>query len=129
PVIARDRERAEALKRERETAAQSYFRTHAGDWDGIRALHVAAGEGEQAMTEALGRGPFKLLVDLGTGTGRTLEFFGARFERGIGFDLNQAMLAYARSTLARAGLARAQVRHGDIYALALADGGADAVVM
>jgi DNA-binding transcriptional ArsR family regulator/ubiquinone/menaquinone biosynthesis C-methylase UbiE len=129
PVIARDRERAEALKRERETAAQSYFRTHAGDWDGIRALHVAESEVEQAMSEALGPGPFKLLVDLGTGTGRTLEFFGARFERGIGFDLNQAMLAYARSTLARAGLPRAQVRHGDIYALALADGVADAVVM
>jgi len=128
-VIARDRERAEALKREREAAAQSYFRTHAGDWDRIRALHVAESEVEQAMSEALGPGPFKLLVDLGTGTGRTLEFFADRFERGLGFDLNQAMLAYARSTLTRAGLARAQVRHGDIYALALADGVADAVVM
>ncbi len=128
-MIARDRERAEALKREREAAAQRYFRAHAGDWDRIRALHVAESEVEQAMSDALGAGPFKLLIDLGTGTGRTLEFFADRFERGIGFDLNQAMLAYARSTLARAGLARAQVRHGDIYALALADGVADAVVM
>jgi ArsR family transcriptional regulator len=129
PLIARDRERADALKREREGAAQSYFRTHAADWDRIRALHVAESEVEEAMGEALGPGPFKLLVDLGTGTGRTLELFAGRYERGLGFDLNQAMLAYARSKLARAGIARAQVRHGDIYALALPDGVADAVVM
>ena len=81
------------------------------------------------MGAALGPGPFKLLVDLGTGTGRTLEFLAQRFERGLGFDLNQAMLAYARSKLAHARLTRAQVRHGDIYALALPDGIADAVVM
>jgi len=129
PEIARDRERADALKREREGAAQSYFRTHAADWDRIRALHVAECEVEEAMGEALGPGPFELLVDLGTGTGRTLELFAGRYERGLGFDLNQAMLAYARSKLARAGIARAQVRHGDIYALALPDGVADAVVM
>ena len=78
---------------------------------------------------ALGRGPFKLLVDLGTGTGRILELLADRYERGIGFDLNNAMLAYARSNLSKARLARAQVRHGDLYALSLPDGVADAVVM
>jgi ubiquinone/menaquinone biosynthesis C-methylase UbiE/DNA-binding transcriptional ArsR family regulator len=129
PVIERDRERSEALKREREAATQSYFRNHAADWDRIRALHVAESEVEEAMGQALGPGPFKLLVDLGTGTGRTLEFLADRFDRGLGFDLNQAMLAYARSKLARAHLTRAQVRHGDIYALSLPDGVADAVVM
>ena len=49
--------------------------------------------------------------------------------RAIGFDLNQAMLAYARSKLSTGGLTRAQVRHGDIYALSLPDAVADAVVM
>ena len=39
------------------------------------------------------------------------------------------MLAYARSKLSKAQIARAQVRHGDIYALSLPDGVADAVVM
>ena len=78
-VIERDRERAEALKREREAAAQSYFRNHAADWDRIRALHVAESEVEAAMSQALGPGPFKLLVDLGTGTGRMLELFADRY--------------------------------------------------
>jgi ArsR family transcriptional regulator len=128
-VIVRDRERAEALKREREHAAQGYFETHAADWDRIRALHVAESEVERAMGEALGPGPFPLLVDLGTGTGRILELFADRYERGLGLDINQAMLAYARSKLSIAAFSRAQVRHGDIYALSLADRVADAVVM
>ena len=128
-TIARDRERANALKREREAAAQEFFREHAGDWDRIRALHVSEGEVEAAMRDALGRGPFGLFVDLGTGTGRILELFDGAYERGLGFDLNQAMLTYARSKLSAKGLTRAQVRHGDIYNLALADGSAAVVTM
>ena len=128
-VSARDRERADALKREREAAAQTYFQSHAADWDRIRALHVAEHDVEQAIVEALGRGPFKLMVDLGTGTGRILELLADRYERGIGFDLSNAMLSYARSNLSKAKLGRAQVRHGDIYALTLPDEVADAVVM
>jgi ArsR family transcriptional regulator len=129
PALRRDLERADALKREREAAAQSYFRAHAADWDRIRALHVAESDVETAMGEALGPGPFKLLVDLGTGTGRILELFADRYERGLGFDINQAMLAYARSKLSNSGLARTQLRHGDLYALALPNGVADAVIM
>jgi ArsR family transcriptional regulator len=128
-VARRDGERADALKREREAAAQAYFRDHAADWDRIRALYVAEEEVEAAMREALGPGPFPLLVDLGTGTGRMLELFSGAFERGLGLDVNRSMLAYARSKLKNAGLANASVRHGDMYNLALADGVADAVVM
>ena len=128
-AVARDRERAETLKREREASAQRYFRNHAADWDRIRSLYVAESDVEAAMTEALGKGPFKLFLDLGTGTGRILELFADRYERGLGLDVNQAMLAYARSKLSKGALANAQVRHGDIYALALPDGVADAVVM
>jgi ubiquinone/menaquinone biosynthesis C-methylase UbiE len=39
------------------------------------------------------------------------------------------MLAYARNRLSAAGLETVQVRHGDLYALALQDGSVDAVVM
>jgi ubiquinone/menaquinone biosynthesis C-methylase UbiE/DNA-binding transcriptional ArsR family regulator len=128
-AVSRDRERADALKREREAAAQTFFADHAGDWDRIRSLHVAESEVEAAMREALGAGPFKLFVDLGTGTGRTLELFEDRYERAVGFDVNQAMLAYARSNLSACGLQKVQVRHGDIYNLALADASASAVTM
>jgi ubiquinone/menaquinone biosynthesis C-methylase UbiE len=127
--VRRDRERAEALKREREAAAQAFFEKHAADWDRIRTLHVAENDVEAAMRRAIGDGPFDLFVDLGTGTGRTLELFADRFARGLGLDVNQAMLAYARANLTSKGFTKAQVRHGDIYSLSLADRQADVVVM
>lgn len=127
--VRRDRERAESLKREREASAQSFFEKHAADWDRMRALHVAEKDVETAMRDALGAGPFDFLVDLGTGTGRTLELFEPRYARGLGIDVNQAMLAYARAKLVATGNGKAQVRHGDIYALSLADRSADAIIM
>ena len=129
PVLERDSRRAESIQAERQEVAQAYFRAHAGDWDTIRSLHVAEADVEAAVSAALGLGPFDLLVDLGTGTGRILELFAPRFRRGLGLDLNPAMLAYARAKLARAGLAHAQVRQANIYDLPLADQSADAVVM
>ena len=128
-TLARDRARAEAVQKARAEAAQSYFKAHAAEWDSIRALHVAESQVEAAMDEALGQGPFDLLVDLGTGTGRILELFGPRAARALGFDLNHDMLAYARMKLERVGLAAAQVRHGDLYNVPLPDGAADAVVL
>ncbi len=128
-LARRDRERAESLKRDREAAAQGFFEAHAADWDRIRSLHVAEADVEAAMRDALGPGPFKFLLDLGTGTGRTLELFADRYGRGLGIDVNQAMLTYARARLAKTGHNNAQVRHGDIYALSIADGTADAIVM
>ncbi len=129
PVLERDARRAESIQAERQEAAQAYFQVHAADWDRIRSLHVAEAELEAAVAAALGPGPFDLLVDLGTGTGRILELFGERYRRGLGLDLNLAMLAYARAKLARAGLPHAQVRQANIYDLPLADQSADAVVI
>jgi ubiquinone/menaquinone biosynthesis C-methylase UbiE/DNA-binding transcriptional ArsR family regulator len=129
PQLVRDLRRAEGLQQERQAAAQTYFQSNAGDWDSIRALHVAEAEVEAAVAEALGPGPFDLFVDLGTGTGRMLELFADRFRRGLGLDLSPAMLAYARAKLERAGMQHAQVRQGDIFDLPLADHSADAVIM
>ena len=129
PVLARDRLRVDTVKREREAAAQDYFEKQAGNWDRIRTLHVAEADVETAMREAIGSAQIDLLVDVGTGTGRILELFADRYQRGLGFDLSTAMLAYARPKLDRAGISHAQVRQGDIYDLPLADGSAGAVVM
>ena len=129
PVLLRDRARAEALRAEREAAAQAYFQAHAKEWDRIRALHIAEASVEAAVAAALGTEPCTFLIDLGTGTGRMLELLSAQYRRGLGIDRSPAMLAYARAKLERAKLAHAQVRQGDIYDLPLGDGVADAVVM
>ncbi|MGL4395237.1 MAG: ArsR/SmtB family transcription factor [Hyphomicrobium sp.] len=128
-VIARDRDRADTVKREREKSAQEFFEAHAADWDRIRSLHVAEHEVESAIRDLLAETMSGFLVDLGTGTGRMLELLADRYARGLGIDVNQTMLTHARARLGRAGHTHAQVRHGDIYAVSLADGQADAVIM
>jgi ubiquinone/menaquinone biosynthesis C-methylase UbiE len=129
PVLERDRSRADLVKREREAAAQTYFQANAAEWDRIRSLHIAEREVEDEICRVLGDGPFGLLVDLGTGTGRMLELLAGRYERAVGFDINHTMLDYARSKVEQAGIRGASVRHGDLYEVALSDGVADAVIM
>jgi ubiquinone/menaquinone biosynthesis C-methylase UbiE/DNA-binding transcriptional ArsR family regulator len=129
PVIARDRERLAAVRAARASAAQAYFAAHAAEWDRIRKLHVADAAVEAAIVEALSERPFRSLLDLGTGTGRMLELFGPRIERGLGLDLSLEMLAIARSRLERAGLRHVSVRHADIYDLALPRQSFDVVII
>jgi ArsR family transcriptional regulator len=58
-----------------------------------------------------------------------LELFAPSYRRGVGFDVNPAMLSYARAKLDRAGVRHAQVRHGDIYDVPLPDRSAGVVVL
>jgi ubiquinone/menaquinone biosynthesis C-methylase UbiE/DNA-binding transcriptional ArsR family regulator len=128
-VPARDRERLHTVRAARAAAAQSYFRAHAGEWDRLRKLHVADAAVEAAITAALADRPIRALLDLGTGTGRILELFGPRIERGLGIDLSPAMLSLARARLERAGLRHCMARQGDIYDLPVAKNSFDAVII
>jgi ubiquinone/menaquinone biosynthesis C-methylase UbiE/DNA-binding transcriptional ArsR family regulator len=129
PNIMRDRERLAAVRSARAAAAQTYFRSHAAEWDRIRKLHVADAAVEEAVRAALADKPIRALLDLGTGTGRMLELFAPDIERGIGLDLSLDMLALARARLDRAGLKHCNVRHGDIYDLALPRDSFDVVII
>lgn len=129
PIIARDRERLASVRKQRAAAAQAYFRAHAAEWDRIRKLHTPDEAVEKAIQAALADKPFRSLLDLGTGTGRILELFGADIERGLGIDLSPAMLQLARDRLERAGLRNCSVRQGDIYDLSLANDSFDVVIL
>lgn len=129
PVLAADRERLEAVRGARADAAQSYFASVARDWDRLRRLHVPDDAVEAAVEAAVGEGSPGAILDLGTGTGRMLERLAPKFGRAVGVDANHAMLAVARANLAKAGLARVELRQGDIYALPFARGSFDLVVV
>ena len=129
PVIARDRDRLASVRHARAEAAQNYFREHAAEWDRIRKLHAADAAVEDAIRAALADKPFRSLLDLGTGTGRMLELFGPKIERGLGLDLSLDMLLLARDRLERAGLKNCSVRQGDLYDLPLADDSFDVVIL
>ena len=124
-----DAARLAAVRAERIAAAEAYFDAHAADWDAIRSLHVAEAEVEAAIVRLLGSHAVGRLVDIGTGTGRMIELLGFDAASAIGIDRSPEMLRLARTKIAGAGLPRAELRQGDMYALPLADGAADTVVL
>ena len=123
-----DASRTETIRAERAEAANRYFAGHAEVWDQIRSLHVAESEVERAIDRALPRQPFGCLVDIGTGTGRMIELFGPRARQAIGIDRSSEMLRLARVKLETTGI-HASLRQGDMYALPLADGSADTIII
>jgi ubiquinone/menaquinone biosynthesis C-methylase UbiE len=130
PALAADRERLNAVHARRGAEAEGYFARNAARWDEIRSLYVAEAAVEAAILHAAGPGPYRRLIDLGTGAGRMLTLLGPRAERAVGLDLSQQMLNIARAETGRAGLGgRVELRHGDIYATGLGAGGADLVVI
>lgn len=127
-AFAADAARLEGVRSERTEAASRYFATHAEVWDQIRSLHVAESEVERAIGKAIGTDPIGCLVDIGTGTGRMIELFGALAKAAIGFDRSSDMLRLARAKLEAAGI-QSSLRQGDMYALPLGEGSADCVIL
>ena len=114
PQLGRDLERLESIKAARARAAADYFRANAERWDEIRSLYVPESEVEQALARLLGERQIVDFLDIGTGTGRILEVFAPRVQRGLGIDLSHDMLRVARARLEQAGVRHCQVRHGDM---------------
>jgi ArsR family transcriptional regulator len=132
PWTVADAARLAAVRADRAAAAERYFAARARDWDEIRSLHIAESEVEAAIARALGAGsgrPVGRLVDIGTGTGRMLELFAGGADHALGIDRSPEMLRLARVKLADAGLAAAELRQGDMYALPLAAGLADTAIL
>ncbi|WP_294071560.1 metalloregulator ArsR/SmtB family transcription factor [Sphingomonas sp.] len=123
-----DAARTQAIRAERAEAANRYFAAHAEVWDQIRSLHVAESDVERAIERALGRRNLGRLVDIGTGTGRMIELFARRSTHATGIDRSSEMLRLARVKLEAAGIA-SSLRQGDMYALPLADGSADSIIV
>ena len=130
PVIVLDRQRLAQVAHARERLADAYFRDNAAEWDALRALHVEETEVEHAMLEVARPLEVARVLDIGTGTGRVLELFGARARNGaVGIDRSREMLAIARARLQRAGLKDCIVRQGDMYRLPFSDGAFDLVTI
>lgn len=128
-ATARDAECLDAVRAERSRAAADYFARNAARWDELRSLYVSETDVEAAILAAAGRGPFRRLVDLGTGAGRMLRLLGPHARSAVGLDLSQQMLNIARQATAGAGLAHCELRHGDVFDTGLPTGGADLVVV
>ena len=118
-VRVRDRSRLDAVRRNRASRAEEFFKQNAQNWDEIRRMHVDDESVERALRDMLPARPGWNHVDIGTGTGRILEMVAPMTERAIGIDLSHEMLTMARSNLARANLTNCHLRYGDMRQLEL----------
>ena len=128
-ILRGDAARLDEVRRQRQEIASAYFKSNASNWARLRSLHVREADVEEATMAAIGPGMIDAVVDLGTGTGRMLELLSPQSRQLVGIDSSREMLGFARANIERLGLKNAQLRHGDIYALPIADGFADLVCL
>jgi len=128
-VLARDADRLLGVQAGRAAEAGSYFARNAARWDEIRSLYVADDDVEATIRSCVGPGPFRRLIDLGSGTGRMLKLLAPAADQAIGLDLSQQMLNISRTEVAEADLGHVELRHGDIFDTRLPAGLADLVVV
>ncbi|MBB6123160.1 ArsR/SmtB family transcription factor [Sphingobium subterraneum] len=127
--LAADLARLAAVRADRVRAADAYFAHHAEEWDAIRSLYVPEGQVEAAM-QAMVRGePLGRLLDVGTGTGRMIELFGAQADHVTALDRSPEMLRLARAKLPEEGVDRYDLLLGDFSDLPLADASIDTVTV
>jgi ArsR family transcriptional regulator len=129
PTLEADRRQAARVLAERARIASESFRRQGADWDEMRALDLPAAAVEAALLSLVPDDDAGRLLDIGTGTGRVLELLATRISQGVGVDASKAMLALARSRLARPGLSHCSVRLADMYRLPFADASFDLAVM
>lgn len=127
--FARDAGQLSAIQSQRAQNAARYFDSVAETWDTVRGLHFSNAAIEDALLAAVGPGPFRQVIDLGTGTGRILSLLAPVSERAEGLDLSHQMLTVARNNLQRGGVSNASVRYGDACAMPFEDASADLIVL
>ncbi|MDZ7823684.1 MAG: metalloregulator ArsR/SmtB family transcription factor [Ahrensia sp.] len=129
PIITRDKERLDDVKKARRAAAADYFAKNAASWDKIRSHHVADSDVEDALVSILGKGPFNAMLDIGTGTGRMLELFAPHYRSAVGIDASREMLGIARANLEASSISNCEVRLGDVYNMPVERNAYDLVVI
>lgn len=128
-----DLARLAAVRAERVRAADDYFAAHAEEWDAIRSLYVAEREVEAAMLEMVGRHTkgrtLGRLLDIGTGTGRMVQLFGAQASHVTAIDRSPDMLRLARAKLPENASGKYDLLLGDFSDLPLGEASVDFVTL
>lgn len=124
-----DRDKLREVILARAASAAAYFSSIAENWDSLRALHFPNEAIEDTLLDLAGPGPYRRVVDFGTGTGRMLLLFSPRASESEGIDFSHRMLTVARANLEHAGVSNSRVRFGDVTAAPFEDASADLVIV
>jgi ArsR family transcriptional regulator len=129
PEFQEDRDKLREVIAARAASAEAYFSSIAETWDCLRALHFPNEAIEEALLDLAGPGPYRRVLDFGTGTGRMLLLFSGRAAESEGIDFSHRMLTVARANLERAGVSNSRVRFGDVTAAPFEDASADLLIV
>ncbi len=124
-VARQDRERLEAVLRQRRSRSEQFFSATAGEWDRLRDELFGSRFDLLALAGLLDRR--WTVGDLGCGTGRISEALAPWVERVVAVDGSAAMLTAARGRLAPLG--NVTLREGELEHLPIADGQLDAATL
>ena len=119
-------------RRDLRRSSDAYWRQAAGDFD----AHYRTGAFVRAflarrthlLRQMLCPSPADRLADVGCGSGVQMLLFAPRVAEVIGFDDSAEMIRLAEGSLRRSGVANAQLRQCDAYALAAEAASFDAVI-
>ncbi|MEJ6596143.1 metalloregulator ArsR/SmtB family transcription factor [Parasphingorhabdus sp.] len=132
----RDQAQLALVRKARAEMAERYFAAHAEQWDAIRSLHLPEAEVERAMLTLMRDIPLGRMLDIGTGTGRMVELFGASAQSIIAIDNSPEMLRLARAKLLESEtvsgsnlVQKTEFKQGDFNHLPMANGVVDSVIL
>jgi len=129
PFHAQDLARLVHVKEAWAVKAAAYFKKHAPEWSRVSAEFYDDRRVDAALVELCGTAPLGDLLDIGTGTGHTLQVLGGKAASGVGIDRSIDMLKVARANVWRAGLRNCQVRLADMLRLPYAADSFDTVTL
>ena len=128
-LLLADRRKLEDIRAMRAKSADAFFADVANDRGQLGDEYLPQTDIEARLSEMIGPGPFDFMVDLGTGTGRMLDLFAGRIQRGTGIDNSADMLKVARHNLSGDNQAHISLRLGDLRGTPLNAGIADVVTL
>lgn len=120
-----DAERARAVLSERRVQSKEFFASSAHRWDHLRDELFGGGSELLPLFGLLD--PTWTLGDLGAGTGHFTARVAPFVERVVAVDASEEMLEAARNRLG--GMSNAELRHGELEKLPVADGELDVAVL
>lgn len=123
-VLEVDRERADAVLRERRMRSEAFFASSAGAWDRLRDDLFGVGSDVLPLLGLLD--PGWTVGDLGTGTGQLAARLAPFVRRVVAIDASPQMLEAAQTRLR--GATNVDIRQGDLERLPVHEGELDVAI-
>ncbi len=114
-VLRADKRRLDEIKSVRADAANAFFAQASNDENQLGIEYLPREDIDAELCDMLSSGPYEMLIDLGTGSGRVLNVLSDKITTGIGIDNNRDMLSVARHSLSLAAHPHLRVQQGDLH--------------